>query len=401
MKITALKIKNFRNIRNLEMNDIPNLVILAGPNGTGKSSILDAILFAKESIAPYYGSGRSLFEIINRNTVTTNENHMEIVIKFHLSFEEIEFLKQNGFPKPEENPVLEIQHDGNGTRRNAPQELVTILSTLDRRNLREIGMVEPIDAHRIFPPLQIENFNVDFTDKEVKERRMLTGQSKFNHLKRLLLKWKLQDLQQIQKLLNENKITQHNKEQTNLQKTKKVFELLTPKEFDDVAIDSFPIKYNVKTPSGIIDIDNLSSGEKEILFVFTELVDLNLKNSIILFDEPDLHLNEKLQYKVIPFIQGLGSNNQIWIVTHSTAIINSVETRSIFRINEFDGKNQISPVMDSDGKMDLFYEIVGSKSILTLGEKIVFLEGIESSDKFLLEMWSSVGNNKLVFVSAL
>jgi len=215
-----------------------------------------------------------------------------------------------------------------------------------------------------------------------------------------MLKWKLQDIQQIAKFIKENKIQDLKKQQTHLQKINKVFELLSPKEFDDVVIDSFPIKYNVKTPCGIIDIDHLSSGEKEILFVFTELLDLNLKNSIILFDEPDLHLNEKLQYKVIPFLQGLGENNQIWIVTHSTAIINSVESKSVFRIKEFDGKNQIVPIIDSDNKLDLFYDIVGSKSILTLGEKIVFLEGIESNDKFLLEIWSEKGNNNLVFVSA-
>lgn len=43
MQITSLHIRNFKSIRDLEINDIDNALILVGKNNTGKTSVLDAI----------------------------------------------------------------------------------------------------------------------------------------------------------------------------------------------------------------------------------------------------------------------------------------------------------------------------------------------------------------------
>lgn len=43
MQITYLRIKNFKSIRDLEISDIENALILVGKNNTGKTSILDAV----------------------------------------------------------------------------------------------------------------------------------------------------------------------------------------------------------------------------------------------------------------------------------------------------------------------------------------------------------------------
>ena len=46
MKIIYIKIKNFKSISELEINDIENALILVGKNNTGKTSMIDAILLA-------------------------------------------------------------------------------------------------------------------------------------------------------------------------------------------------------------------------------------------------------------------------------------------------------------------------------------------------------------------
>ena len=43
MQIKYLGIKNFKSIRELEINDIENSLILVGKNNTGKTVVLDAI----------------------------------------------------------------------------------------------------------------------------------------------------------------------------------------------------------------------------------------------------------------------------------------------------------------------------------------------------------------------
>ena len=42
--IRSVEIKNFRGIQDGKLEDLTPLVILVGPNGCGKSTILDALL---------------------------------------------------------------------------------------------------------------------------------------------------------------------------------------------------------------------------------------------------------------------------------------------------------------------------------------------------------------------
>jgi AAA15 family ATPase/GTPase len=48
LRISSLKIKNFKNIPYLELGDLQNVVVIAGENGAGKSSTLRAIDFVKD-----------------------------------------------------------------------------------------------------------------------------------------------------------------------------------------------------------------------------------------------------------------------------------------------------------------------------------------------------------------
>ena len=43
MQITDLRIRNFRSIRDMQISDIENALILVGKNDTGKTAVLDAV----------------------------------------------------------------------------------------------------------------------------------------------------------------------------------------------------------------------------------------------------------------------------------------------------------------------------------------------------------------------
>ena len=53
MKIKSLKIENFRAIKYMELNDLTDTVLIAGPNGCGKSCIFHAIRLLKSIIGGY------------------------------------------------------------------------------------------------------------------------------------------------------------------------------------------------------------------------------------------------------------------------------------------------------------------------------------------------------------
>ena len=53
MHIESLEVQNFKVIRHLKLDEIPDVVVIAGPNGSGKTSLFDAIRIFKEAIASY------------------------------------------------------------------------------------------------------------------------------------------------------------------------------------------------------------------------------------------------------------------------------------------------------------------------------------------------------------
>lgn len=89
--------------------------------------------------------------------------------------------------------------------------------------------------------------------------------------------------------------------------------------------DKFKIECKViqdKDDTGI-SLKNLSSGEKQILSLFSKLYLNTNEKSIILFDEPELSLSIIWQKKLIPDIISSGKCGFIMVITHSPFIFDN------------------------------------------------------------------------------
>lgn len=85
----------------------------------------------------------------------------------------------------------------------------------------------------------------------------------------------------------------------------------------------------------IFDIDVLSYQEKEILFVFTELYyRVKPRNSIILYDEPDIYPSRQTNTKIATLLHELEDTNQIWITSNSSRRTVDSEYDEVFRIED-------------------------------------------------------------------
>ena len=130
---------------------------------------------------------------------------------------------------------------------------------------------------------------------------------------------------------------EQNREQTFAQVTKKRI----------LEINSFLEKLNINTKIHDIErkklilenfsgeklqISNLSDGEKQIYFRAIFLNSLNLENSIIMVDEPELSLHPTWQNTVTNLYESAGKDNQIFLATHSPHIISSTKPENLFSL---------------------------------------------------------------------
>lgn len=78
----------------------------------------------------------------------------------------------------------------------------------------------------------------------------------------------------------------------------------------------------IKKISGeILKLKDLSSGERQIIYIFLKVVNASVKKSILLMDEPEISLHMSWQEKLINEILEINSEQQLIIVTHSPAIV--------------------------------------------------------------------------------
>lgn len=96
---------------------------------------------------------------------------------------------------------------------------------------------------------------------------------------------------------------------------------------------------NIKTGDNI-NIDNLSSGEKQIISIFAKLYLDTENETIILIDEPELSLSINWQSMLIPDIVNTNRCRKLVAVTHSPYIFdNKYEAftksiKNVFRYKE-------------------------------------------------------------------
>ena len=132
-RLTYLRIKNYRALRDVEFRDLTPLTVLIGPNGSGKSTVLDALDFLAEAVR---GNLTGAWEKRNRFAgmrTRGSEGNIEFELQIHLSQETVI------------NYKLEVEEkDGKITVNN---EVSTLLGKIDKRIKYKVERENPEEIY--------------------------------------------------------------------------------------------------------------------------------------------------------------------------------------------------------------------------------------------------------------
>lgn len=135
-------------------------------------------------------------------------------------------------------------------------------------------------------------------------------------------------------------------------------------------------------------IENASSGEKELLNYIFAVYALEVRNAIVVVDEPELHLHPRWQRVLIDLFEQLtrDTGNQFVMATHSPTFVSPSSIEYVSRIFSVDQQSQIvrmDPKNLPDSKH--LFNLINSHNNerLFFTNKVVLVEGI--TDRLVFE----------------
>lgn len=310
MKIEKVHIKNIKGIKDLELsfrkdNKILDVIVLAGVNGSGKTTILKSIKdFFNDKNVNYDEPEKSnvnldiFFEDFEKNNIEEAEkssnNSKYALWDFFTTLKNYDYYRKNSndyyrnqiakrFNMPPK--IIYVPAE------NKFEEIQTYSTTLSREykfiNIINSNVIRDIPSYIATRRNHLATIEEDLTMKEITNKVVNEINSIFDILE---LDVKLKGFSKDEK-------------------TMPIFENSAGEEFD---------------------MNDLSSGEKQLFLRTLSIKMLEPKNSIILIDEPELSLHPKWQQRIIEVYKKIGENNQIIIATHSPHILGSVSSENIF-----------------------------------------------------------------------
>lgn len=161
-------------------------------------------------------------------------------------------------------------------------------------------------------------------------------------------------------------------------------------EWELVLIDFRQSQYDIrlKKQGTAFSANDASSGERELLVYIFVIFALNVRDALIVVDEPELHLHPQWQKVLLSlFIElSISTGNQFLLATHSPTFISPGSIQFVSRVFSKDQKSHIQG-MDTSGLPDAKHllSIVNSQNNekMFFADEVVLVEGV--SDRIVFE----------------
>jgi hypothetical protein len=279
-----------------------DLVIVTGAPGSGKTALLDVIVAAKETAAPY-GS-----RVPWTPRAASGEAGAKIQIDWALSPEEVALYP--GEPRR----TLEVIYDASPAY--PPENDAGLMALLQRFDeAPDTGKVEYFHADRRLSG----GLRVVGGVRSERALRLEANDRKYAGIEAFMVELHLgvDDRPGLRERL------------------KDAFGALCPKKrwtgISRAAGSPLPVFEGLRGER--LTLAELSHSEKQVLLFVATFLRLGLSNSVVLIDVPELYMRSE---DVVPFVRalaGLGDNNQLIVATGSHELIQSVEPGAVVRLD--------------------------------------------------------------------
>lgn len=138
-----------------------------------------------------------------------------------------------------------------------------------------------------------------------------------------------------------------------------------------------------------IDVFDLSSGEKGIIHFIFSLYGYDMKNGVMIIDEPELHLHPQVQKKYLEIIREVKDDldTQFILATHSSIFVNpeTIDGVKRFYMDNNNSTKVISPSL-SDKERDLVRILsYTNSSKIFFAKRVILVEG--DSDEYFFRFY--------------
>jgi predicted ATPase len=350
MRLTGIRASKIKPIESFEVSGLSEVVVIAGPNGVGKSRLIASIL---QHLRNLTNQGVTLqFEA----TTQTEERVWKKTTLDTLMPQDAALLRQ-------------LVHR-NQKRRKFESSILNFDSD------RSIQNVQPYNFSWEAADPWDEQISWDTTWSFLKNRFQDTTHAIFRKVHSL----ERDIAAKARQLQRQGQTSMKLDFEDPMIPFREVFsQLLAPKILLDADIKNQRLTFQYD--GQVFGLDALSSGEKEVLNITFDFLLRVPSHCIVFFDEPELHLHPELSYRLLNTLRSIGIRNQFVLCTHSPDIISATLDQSVVFVapKTAAGANQAIVVKEEDDTNQALRLLGHSIGIVALGKKIVLVEGTSTS----------------------
>lgn len=397
MHIRAIRIERFRHLRDIEITapaqkGAASGIVLAGPNGGGKSSILEVLSFAISSSFAYnYVQTRQM-----------NDYSFEVDLGLTASEADIlnEWIRQRpsvGYLPAEE--LHQLVNDRWYTRFFSPSDAGSadrsrhdrahnlVQSVLRQEYGRPTGFA--LRADRSYPVHGFEQGRLLQNYGDHRQRAMQSAYQMPDFQYRDMLDFLIEqqyhyfhDLGRYHYSVEVGPPALPKPTNPVVPYNDLLQEILPGYSITTMDHEQAPTNLYVRLPQGhSVPFSDLSSGEKEVFFILANFIRQDLSDAIITVDEPELHLHPELSRRLIRTMLEIRPGNQIWLATHNGEVFDEIgRDRTYFVTRDSNTSFGRAVRATEAGEAEaLLREMFGSSGYIGVGRALLFIEGITSS----------------------